>query len=291
MLLYHLIRLMRPLQWTKNIFVFTGLIFSKSWDDPSLDLSVFLAALSFSLVSSAIYIINDIADCESDRRHPKKCKRPIAAGQVTINVALPFALGVGTAGLTLGYYISHAVFLIVLSYAIMNTLYSLYLKKIVLLDVFCIAAGFMLRILAGTVGVGIPPSNWLLLCGLMITLFLGFTKRRAELLALKQKEEGARSVLKQYSGIFLDELIAICASGTIITYSLYTMSPRTIAIHNTEKLIYTAPFVVYALFRYIYILHHANKAEDPAVDLFKDWHIVSAVLLWMVATFAIVSSA
>ncbi len=280
-----MLRLMRPWQWVKNIFVFSGVIFGGMWHDPILIAKVIIAALAFSYASSAIYIFNDIADCENDKHHPKKRERPLAAGKVSVRMGYLLASGLALSAIALSFFVSLNVVLIILVYTAINILYSLWLKHIVIMDVFCIAAGFMLRILAGTIGVGIPPSKWLLLCGLMITLFLGFTKRRAELIALKDQKEEHRKVLENYSPILLDEIIGICATGVILSYSLYTMSPETIAIHHTENLLYTVPFVIYALFRYIFILHHTNGAGDPSLDLFKDKHIVGAVIGWVIFTF------
>lgn len=277
---YDLWRLMRPTQWIKNGFVFTGLLFGEMYNDYMLVLNVVVAAIAFALTSSCIYIVNDIADCENDHHHPKKKNRPLPAGKVTIGAAIILSIILGVSGLLIGYWVSSTVAIILLIYATMNLAYSYLLKNIVILDVFCISTGFMLRILAGTVGVGIPPSKWLLLCGLMITLFLGFTKRRAELIALQNNKEEHRQVLQNYGPILLDEIIAICATGVIITYSLYTMSTDTIRIHNTENLIYTVPLVIYALFRYIYLLHHRHSGGDPSRDVLRDPHIFLCVMGW-----------
>src|SRR5512143_3189426 len=181
-----MLRLMRPHQWIKNAFVFTGLLFGHAWHDPALVTRVLLAFAAFCLISSTIYILNDIIDIEQDRHHPKKRLRPLPSGQLSVAAAIALALVLGSASLVLAMIASTTVLLIVLGYAVMNVAYSLYLKHVVILDVFIIATGFMLRILAGTLGVGVPPSQWLLLCGLMVTLFLGFTKRRAEILALSE---------------------------------------------------------------------------------------------------------
>lgn len=278
-----LIKLMRPFQWYKNGFVFTGLLFSNETFNVPLLLKVILATIAFSLASSAIYVFNDVIDCENDRHHPEKKERPIAKGIVSIPAAISLSIGTGLAGLLLGLLVSWQVLIIILAYIALNLAYSYRLKNVVIVDVFCIAAGFMLRILAGTIGVGIPPSKWLLLCGLLITLFLGFAKRRAEMLALSNKEEH-RKVLHNYGAVLLDEIMSICAAGVIISYSLYTMSPETIATHNTENLIYTLPFVIYGIFRYIYILHHRNSGGDPSRDLLKDRHIIGVVMGWALLT-------
>ena len=278
--LWDLWRLLRPYQWIKNSFVFTGVIFSEEFRDVPLFLQVVVVAFAFSFVSSSVYIINDIADCERDRSHPHKKNRPIASGRISIPEAITSSVTIGIFGLLLGAWVSLTVTGILALYLLINLVYSFKLQHIVILDVFCIASGFMLRILAGTLGVGIPPSEWLLLCSLMLTLFLGFTKRRAEILALLHLKKEHRKVLDQYSAIFLDEIIAICATGVILTYSLYTMSPNTIQLHNTANLIYTVPFVIYALFRYLYLLHHRKFGGDPTRDLMRDTHIIVSVFGW-----------
>lgn len=279
-----LIRLMRPVQWIKNGFVFTGILFSTDLSNVPLLMNVIFAAVAFCLTSSCIYVLNDIIDCENDKNHPKKRERPLAKGVVTMRAAALLSLLLGIAGLAIAWAVSWKVLAIILAYIALNIAYTYRLKHIVILDVFCISGGFMLRILAGTVGVGISPSKWLLLCGLLITLFLGFAKRRAEILAISLNTGEHRQVLQNYGSVLLDEIMGICASGVIISYSLYTMSPETIAIHKTERLIYTLPFVIYGIFRYIYILHHRNSGGDPTRDLLKDKHIIITVIGWALLT-------
>lgn len=283
-ILSELLRLMRPYQWVKNAFVFTGLLFGHAWDEPSLVTQVVITFAAFCLVSSAVYVGNDIVDVEQDRRHPKKSKRPLASGQVSIVSATVLVVMLGLSGLALAYAAAPAVLVILSGYAVMNIAYSLRLKHVVILDVFIIAAGFMLRILAGTLGVGIPPSQWLLLCGLMVTLFLGFTKRRAEIIALSDDGTSHRKVLEHYSPVLLDKMVGITAAGLIMSYSLYTMNPDTIRIHGTANLIYTVPFVMYGVFRYIYLSHHHSLGGDPSHDLIRDPHLLIAVMSWLVAT-------
>jgi 4-hydroxybenzoate polyprenyltransferase len=282
--IFELLRLMRPYQWVKNGFVFTGLLFGHAWQDPHLVAQVMVAFIAFCLVSSAIYTINDIVDLEQDKQHPKKSERPLASGLVSISSAVMLAALLGTLGLSMAYVAAPAVLSIVVAYALMNIAYSLRLKHVVILDVFVIATGFMLRILAGTLGVGIPPSQWLLLCGLMVTLFLGFTKRRAEIIALTEDKAAHRKVLEHYSPVLLDKMIGITAAGLIMSYSLYTMSADTIRIHGTANLIYTVPFVMYGVFRYIYLLHHQSRGGDPSHDLVRDPHLFIVVGAWLIAT-------
>jgi 4-hydroxybenzoate polyprenyltransferase len=282
--LFELLRLMRPYQWVKNGFVFTGLLFGHAWDEPSLVTQVVMAFAAFCLVSSAVYVGNDIVDVEQDRRHPKKSQRPLASGRVSISSAAVLAVMLGLSGLALAYAAAPAVLVMLSAYVLMNIAYSLSLKHVVILDVFIIAAGFMLRILVGTLGVGIPPSQWLLLCGLMVTLFLGFTKRRAEIIALTDDKTTHRKVLEHYSPVLLDKMVGITAAGLIMSYSLYTMNPDTIRIQGTANLIYTVPFVMYGVFRYIYLLHHQSRGGDPSHDLVRDPHLLAVVVGWLAAT-------
>lgn len=280
-----LLRLMRPHQWVKNSFVLVGLLFGHAWNNTALATQVLLAFAAFCLMSSAVYTINDMADLEQDRHHPKKSKRPLASGRIPITAAALLAALLSGSSLALALMASQTVMYILGGYALMNIAYTLRLKHVVILDVFIIAAGFMLRILAGTLGVGIPPSQWLLLCGLMVTLFLGFTKRRAEILALNDDSKTShRKVLEHYSPVLLDKMIGITAAGLIMSYSLYTMSPDTIRIHGTANLIYTVPFVMYGIFRYIYLLHHQNRGGDTSHDLVRDIHLLGVVTGWLATT-------
>lgn len=278
-------QLMRPHQWVKNVFILTGLVFGHAWGDASLVKAVLLAVVAFSLLSSAIYIINDIADLESDRAHPRKRHRPIAAGNVRPLTAGIVAGVLMLAALVTGYRVSPEVLALLLVYLVMNIGYSLGLKHVAILDVFLIAAGFMLRILVGTLGVGIAPSHWLLLCGMMVTLFLGFAKRRAELVVAAEQGSKTRKVLLHYDEALVDVLMAITGTATIITYALYTVNPATIAVHGTEHLVYTVPFVMYGMARYVFRLHRHRKGEDPARELATDPHLIVTVLAWAAAVF------
>jgi 4-hydroxybenzoate polyprenyltransferase len=278
------VRLLRPHQWVKSGFVFAGVVFAHSWNDEAAVLAACLAAAAFALAASAVYVFNDYADRERDRAHPAKRHRPLAAG--TVRPATAFALGgaCGAGGLALGYAAAPAVALLIVIYLLLNAAYSAGLKHQPILDVFLIATGFMLRLLAGTVGIGIEPSQWLLLCGLMLTLFLGFAKRRAERYALAEESGGAgshRRVLDEYDPVLLDKMITVCAAGSIVTYSLYTLAPQTVALHGTERLVWTVPFVLYGMFRYLYLLHRQGGGGDPAAELFRDRQILAAVLGWL----------
>jgi 4-hydroxybenzoate polyprenyltransferase len=281
-----MLRLLRPHQWVKNGFVFIGLLFSGAGSDWELKTKVLLAAAGFCALSSSVYVLNDIFDRVADRSHPLKCRRPLASGAVGTGAALALAVACAVLGLALGAAASAGVAAILSAYLLLNLAYSAGLKHVVILDVFIIAAGFMLRIFAGTWGVGIAPSQWLLLCGLLLTIFLGFAKRRAELIGGEgegQSGVAQRPVLDEYGPSLLDTMMAISAAGVIVGYSLYTVSPDTVALHHTDKLIYTLPFVLYGIFRYIFLVHRRG-GEDPASTLFTDAHMLVTGAAWLCAT-------
>jgi len=275
---------MRPKQWVKNVFVFMGVIFGEIKDWEAMLWLASLAALSFCFVSSAVYIFNDFIDKDYDQKHPTKKHRPIASGKISMVESLLAMNSLFLIGFVIGSYVSLTHQVILASYLVINIIYTTKLKHVVIIDVFCIASGFMLRILAGTIGIGIPPSKWLLLCGMMITLFLGFSKRKSEILQLKSEKGEHRRVLVDYDSGFLDGLIYITAALVIASYSLYTMSEETMRIHHTQNLIYTVPFVIFALFRYLFLTHSKESTGDPTTDLLADKQILASVILWTVTT-------
>ena len=264
-----IVRLMRPKQWVKNSFVCAGFVFGAKFRNLHLLEAVALTVVAFSCMGSSVYVFNDYLDRDADRQHPTKRRRPIASGAVSPSqgfIASILCLG---AALTAASLADVRVVLIVLTYLDINCAYSLVLKHPAVIDVFCIASGFMLRILAGTWGVRIPPSGWLILTGMFITLFLGFAKRRAEW-ADATGDHGRRRVLSLYSSALLDTFLSITATGTVLSYGLYTLDPATIALHHTDKLIYTLPFVLFGLFRYLFLLHSRNTGENPSTEVFAD---------------------
>ena len=285
-------KLMRPRHWVKNGFVLMGAVFANAWHDPTIVKAVILTTVAFSLAASGVYVFNDLFDRQSDAADPKKRDRPLAAGTISTPMALAFQFILWLTGFGVALMASRRVLLILLIYVGLNVLYSIRLKHVVLLDVFSIAFGFILRILAGTTGVGIEPSQWLLLCGLMIALFLGFAKRRAEIYALDIGGSNGplpRKVLHNYQPVFLDKMITMTATCVILTYSLYTMSTQTIQYHHTDKLMYTVPFVMYGVFRYIYSLHRQTTGSDPATEIFRDPHLVFALAGWLIVTVWIIA--
>jgi hypothetical protein len=287
---------MRPHQWVKNGFVLVGLVFGHGYADAVVREQAALLFAAFCLASSGVYAMNDVLDREADRVHPKKRLRPVARGAVPAGRALAFAIALAIAGLLLARWVSPVAMMLTAFYVVLNLGYSAGLKHVAILDVFIIAAGFMLRILAGTLGLGIAPSHWLLLCGLMVTVFLGFAKRRAEMFALGDKLQGKaggkaggeahvaahRRVLEDYTPKLLDQMIAVSAAGTMIAYALYTVDAKTIAIQATDKLVYTVPFVLYGLFRYLHLLYRGGGGADPAAELLGDAHMLAATVGWLV---------
>ena len=284
-----LIKLLRPHQWLKNGFVLIGLLFGHAWNDPVKLGHAVAAFVAFCLLASAVYVMNDLADREQDRLHPDKRHRPLASGAVATGAAIALGLACLVGGLALAFTLAGSAPWIFVAYLLLNAAYSASLKHVVILDVFLIAAGFMLRLLAGTVGIGIAPSHWLLLCGLMLTLFLGFAKRRAELNALPAESAGHRRVLEHYSAPMLDQFLTMTAVGTLVTYSLYTVSAETVAQHGTTQLMATVPFVLYGMLRYLYRLHRRGGGGDPARELFRDGHLLAAFFGWLATVLAVLA--
>jgi hypothetical protein len=292
------VRLARPRQWLKNGFVLIGAFFARAWNDPALVLDAGALFVAFCLVSSAVYVFNDVIDREADRAHPDKRSRPVAAGAIGPGAALAYCMLLAATGLALGALVSAAALRMAGAYIALNLCYSLGLKHVAVLDVLLIAAGFMLRLLAGTVGLGIAPSRWLLLCGVMVTLFLGFSKRRAELASLNHGrgalegdpgaapsvEAAQRRSLNAYSLQLLDAMIAVSAAGTVIGYALYTIDERTVSMHATDDLAYTVPLVLYGTARYLWVLYRRDGGADPSAELIRDPHLVAALVAWLALT-------
>jgi 4-hydroxybenzoate polyprenyltransferase len=283
------LQLMRPKQWVKNGFVFFGLLFGHAWHDPATVNAALLAFAAFCLMSSAVYALNDLRDVAQDRLHPVKRLRPLASGALSPSVAILLMAACSVASLLLAYRVGNTLVYLLCAYALINFGYSYGLKRVVVLDVFIISAGFMLRLLAGTTGLDIPPSNWLLMCGLLLTLFLGFAKRRAEIMLMDEAGGAHRKVLDLYSPALLDQFITITGACAVVAYSLYTVDEDTVRIHGTGDLIYTLPFVLYGLFRYLYMLHRRGGGGDPSNDLFRDPHLLVAMTGWLAVTVFILS--
>lgn len=273
--LFALIRLMRPHQWLKNAFVFAGLVFSQAWQDGPLAWRVVQAFAAFCCFSSMVYIVNDWHDRIGDALHPAKRHRPLATGAVSAPAALALAGLLLGAGLWLAAG-NRTLLLLLGLYVSLNLAYSWRLKQVPVVDVSIIATGFMLRLLAGTLAVGIPPSRWLLLTGIFVTLFLGFCKRKAESF---QEKASHRAVLAHYPAALLDTYIAVTLTATLTTYSLFATSPEAQLQHG-ERLLYTVPVVIFCMLRYTYQVHR-GRGEDVARDLLRDPWILAAGALWL----------
>lgn len=279
------LQLLRPHHWVKNGFVLAGLLFGHASSDATLVAAALFATLAFCLASSAVYAFNDALDAPRDREHPEKNGRPVARGAIAPAAAHAIAAALAVLALGLALWTAPAVAALIGAYLAMNAAYSLGLKHVPVLDVFIIAAGFMLRLLAGTWGIGIEPSRWLLACGFLLTLFLGFAKRRAELDRLAGDAGQHREVLESYSLAFLDKAVLACAIGMVITYAQYTVANTTVALHGTEHLIWSLPWVLLGTFRYLFRLHYRGGGGDPAQELLRDPMLAAAALGW-VATVA-----
>lgn len=273
----------RPWEWIKNLFIFAGLFFSQNLLNSVLAMKTFAAFALFCVASSGVYLFNDVCDREEDRQHPQKRQRPIPSGQVDATLALATASGLLLIAMG-GALLLHTLFgLIVVAYLVLNLAYSRILKHVVIIDVFCIAAGFMLRVIAGAVVIEVRMSHWLLICTMLLALFLGFSKRRHELLASGGAPALHRPVLSEYDPVFLDMMIGIVTGSTVISYALYTISDETIQKFRTDKLIFTIPFVLYGIFRYLYLVYHKQEGGSPAQTILTDRPLLISVFLWSVA--------
>ncbi len=282
------IEALRPGQWAKNGFVFAALIFSRSLGDWRADVLVALAAYVFCEVASAVYLVNDVLDADEDRQHPTKCLRPIASGRILPSTAVFAALILGAAGLTTAWVLSRPFFLVMCLYAGINLLYSWWLKHIVLVDVFAIAAGFVLRVLGGALAIHVEVSPWLIVCTTLLALFLALSKRRHELVLLGEKAPGHRANLTHYSPYFLDQLISIVTASTLMSYALYTLSDDARIKFPGKRLELTVPFVLFGIFRYLYLVHQREGGGNPTRLLFSDPVLLTVVVMWAASVIAII---
>jgi 4-hydroxybenzoate polyprenyltransferase len=271
---------LRPRQWTKNLLVFAGLIFSQGLNDPTLVARSVFAFAIFCLLSGSVYLINDVMDAERDRAHPQKRFRPVASGRLPAGVALVGAIVLLVGSSVAALFMSGPFGATAVAYAALQIAYSMGLKHVVILDSLIIAGGFVLRALAGVLVLGIELSHWLLLCTILLALFLTFGKRRHELIALEAGAADHRPILSEYSPQLLDQMIAVVTASTLMAYALYTMAPETQAKLGTTRLPLTIPFVLYGIFRYLYLLYRRDLGGDPSEHLVTDWALLVDVALW-----------
>lgn len=290
-----LITVMRPKQWAKNLLVFAGYLFTIGMRrGPNAEERVMLAFIFFCFASGAVYVLNDIIDAERDRSHPDKSTRPIASGEVSKTAAgilAAFLLIIAISGsLWLDYglgspsYPFYRTFtLVLISYLVLTTSYTLLLKNVVILDVIVVAAGFLIRAIAGAVVIQVSISEWFLLCTSLLALFIGFAKRRHELVLLEDGSGEHRRSLSDYSSYLLDQFMAITAAAAIMTYSLYTFTSENHTPEQRRYMMATIPFVVYGIFRYLYLVHKHDAGGQPEVVFLTDKPLMINILLWVLA--------
>jgi len=274
---------MRPKQWTKNAILFAALIFSRNLFHAQSFLSVLEAFILFTLVSGDVYIFNDLIDIEKDRCHPKKSQRPLAAGKLSPRNAIIASILIGFTSLVFSFLLNIRFGMVVLSYLILQLAYSFSLKHIIILDVFSVAAGFVLRVLAGAVVIDVPVSTWLVVCTMLLALFLSFCKRRHELVNLEGEAVNHRKSLKEYSPYLLDQMIAVVTASTLISYALYTMSTETVQKFGTTNLKYTIPLVLFGIFRYLYLIHQKDEGGSPESIILKDKPMILNACIYTLA--------
>ena len=277
-----LLQALRTYQWIKNLFIFAPLLFSQNLTNGPLVLVSLRAFAAFCMISSAQYIFNDIRDLEEDRAHPVKSRRPLASGRMKTGSAIALLIGMGTGGILIAATINLPFLLITAGYFILQVLYTLWLKHVVILDVFIIAAGFLIRVIAGGLAIGVEISSWLLICTILLSLFLALGKRRYELVLLDQNASQHRPILKEYNPYLLDQMISVVTASTFVAYCLYTISDETVEKFGTKNLIFTVPFVLYGIFRYLYLIHQKAEGGTPEALVLKDKPLLIDIFLWVV---------
>jgi len=281
---------LRPEQWTKNLLVFAGVLFGGRLTDRDAVASAIATFLIFCALSGAVYLFNDIADRTADQNHPLKRGRPIAAGRLAVGTALIAGLALAAGGLRLAFAVGTELGFVAGGYLVLLTAYSFALKDVVILDVLLIAAGFVLRAIAGAVAVDVPIGHWLLVCTTLLALFLSLSKRRYELTLLAEGAADHRRILGEYSPYLLDQMIGVVTSSTLIAYTVYATSADTAARLGTGKLGLTIPFVLYGIFRYLYLVHQKRGGGSPTTMLLTDWPLLGCVAIWIGTVIALLYS-
>jgi len=284
-----LLNLLRFKQWVKNVFLIFPLIFSGRFIEGQLWIDCLKGIIAFCLISSGMYIINDIIDFKEDRLHPQKSKRPIAAGEITVSTALFIAAGALILGEIVSSRLGQEFFIYSTAYIVLNVLYNLRAKHIVIVDVLMVSFGFQIRILAGAASTHILPSLWLLMCVFVLALFLGFTKRRYEFSILKSDASAHRGVLEHYTAYFLDQIIMISSTLAIVFYGLYTISAEVVQRIGGYEMFYSTPFVIYGIFRYLYLIHVRKLGGQPEDILLSDLPLLIDIFLWIIFVVAVIS--
>ncbi len=271
---------LRPHQWTKNFVVLAALIFAERlYHVPSLLLAGG-AFVVFCMLSGAVYLVNDLSDLEGDRQHPVKRSRPLPSGALSTSVAKVASVALAAVAISASFAIGRNFAAVAILYFGVMVAYSLALKHIVVVDVLVVAMGFVLRALAGAVAIDVAFSHWLLICTLLFALFLALAKRRQELTLLAGGAAQHRRILGEYSPYLLDQMIAVVTASTVVSYALYTLAPETISRFGTDRLVWTLPFVLYGILRYLYLVHQKEEGGNPTEVLLNDRPILVAVALW-----------
>jgi 4-hydroxybenzoate polyprenyltransferase len=289
---------MRPQQWTKNLFVFAGVVFARKVREPGPLLASLAAFALFCLLSSAVYLVNDIVDAEQDRQHPTKRNRPIASGRLSASAAGVAAILMAVAGLALSFALAVPFGIVGAIYLGLNLLYSFVLKHMVILDVLSVAIFFVLRAIAGAAAVNVVISHWLLICTILLALFIALSKRRHELVLLEENAASHRAILTEYTPYLLDQMIAVATASTLMAYVLYTVDARTLkqfglqpelyaehgstmSVFQSYPLLYTIPCVIFGIFRYLYLVHQKGEGGNPDRIIISDRPFLINLLLWM----------
>jgi 4-hydroxybenzoate polyprenyltransferase len=286
--LYQLFLSLRPHQWTKNALVFAPLLFAQQLFHPPSVVAAVEAFCLFCLLSGAVYLINDLVDLERDRLHPVKSQRPLASGRLSPSVAKGATWVILVAALGGSFALGTSFGLTALAYFVLMACYSFLLKNIVILDVLTVSMGFVLRAFAGAVAIDVAFSNWLLICTMLGALFLALNKRRHELTLLAADAAEHRRILGEYSPYLLDQMIAVVTASTVVCYALYTQAPETVSKFGTDRLVWTLPFVLYGIFRYLYLVHQKDEGGSPSRVLLNDRPLVVDVVLWTIAVIALI---
>ena len=271
---------LRPYQWSKNLLVLAALVFALDLFRPEKVLAALAGVALFSAASSAVYLFNDICDRERDRNHPQKAQRPIAAGRVSVRAAGVASALLVIATLAGSFALEPRFGWVIVVYFGVQATYSLFLRNVAIIDVLCVASGFLLRVIAGAEAIREPVSSWLLICTIFLSVFISFAKRRHEISTLAAGGTDHRQSLSSYDLTLLDQLTAVSAASSLISYALYTTDPQTVEKFDTDGLVLTLPFVIYGIFRYLALVQRSEEAGDPSMALFKDRPLLITVMLW-----------
>jgi len=280
-----LIALMRPSQWIKNVVVFAGVVFAGRLSDPQFALRAVAAFAAFCVLSSAVYVFNDLVDVEKDRRHPEKRNRPVASGAVGSGTALALSSALAVGSLAAAFWLGPRFGMTAAVFLFLNVVYTVWLKRQVIIDVMAISVSFMLRATGGVevlrdLDPGVALSAWLLLCTFFLALVMSFGKRRSELVLLDFTAREHREALADYSVELLDTIIPLLTACATLAYSIYTIWPETVAKLGTDKLVYTVPFVVYGFLRYLFLIRERGLGGNPSEILFRDGALLGSVVAW-----------